>query len=92
MAYNRFKELLAARERHEGRRIQYAEIKERYGIAESTLSSWATNKVSGYSGDVIDALCDFLDCEVGDLIKSETWGEDRPLESGQEEQIEAVVA
>lgn len=92
MAYNRFKVLLALKEEREKRRVTYAEIKRRYGIAESTLSAWANNRGNMYSGDVIDALCDFLECDVNDLIINEPWNEERPLESSQKEMIEAVTA
>ena len=66
--YNKFKILLAQKEIDEGRRISYEEIKEATGIASSTLSAWATNSVKRYDADTIAALCEFLDCEVGDLL------------------------
>lgn len=66
--YNRFKILLAEKLTRENEKISYEEIKEKTGIATSTLSAWATNRVSRYDSDTIAALCDFLDCEVGELI------------------------
>ena len=66
--YNRFKILLAEKEIAEGRKIPYDEIKEVTGIASSTLSAWATNSVRRYDADTIAALCDFLQCELGNLL------------------------
>ena len=66
--YNKFKILLAQKEINENRRIAYEEIKNATGIAASTLSGWATNSVKRYDADTIAALCEYLDCGVGDLI------------------------
>lgn len=72
--YNRFKVLLAQKEIEENRRISYREIKEETGIANSTLSSWATNTTKRYDATTIAALCEFFGCEVGDLIVYENEG------------------
>ena len=66
--YNRFKILLAEKQTRENRKISYEEIKNATGIATSTLSAWATNTVKGYSADTIAALCDYLSCELNELI------------------------
>jgi transcriptional regulator with XRE-family HTH domain len=67
--YNRFKVLLAEMENRESRRISYEEIKDKTGVAASTLSKWATNTVRRYDADTIAALCDFLgEDDVGKLI------------------------
>jgi putative transcriptional regulator len=66
--YNRFKILLAEKEIQEGRKILYDEINQATGIAASTLSAWATNNVKRYDKATIADLCDFLNCDVGDLI------------------------
>ena len=66
--YNRFKILLAQKEIEVGRRISYKDIKNATGIASSTLSSWANNKTERYDKETIAALCDYFNCEVGDLI------------------------
>ena len=66
--YTRFKILLAEKEIKEGRRISYDEIKDATGIATSTLSGWATNSIKRYDADTIAGICDYLDCELGDLL------------------------
>jgi DNA-binding Xre family transcriptional regulator len=66
--YNRFKILLAEKEIRDNKKISYQEIKEVTGIAASTISAWATNNVTRYDGDTIAAFCDFLECDVADLI------------------------
>jgi DNA-binding Xre family transcriptional regulator len=64
---NRFKELLAIKEREEDRRITYREVSEATGIHEGTLSKWA-NQVNLFDGRVVSALCGYFECEIGDLL------------------------
>jgi putative transcriptional regulator len=66
--FNRFKILLAQKEIKGKKSISYDEIKEKTGIAASTISACANNKTKRYDADTIAALCDFFECEVGDLI------------------------
>jgi putative transcriptional regulator len=66
--YNRFKILLAEKEIKENRRIPYDEIKEKTGIAASSISAWATNNITRFDADTIAEWCQFFDCGVGDLI------------------------
>lgn len=64
----RFKELLAEKEFQEGRSIPVTEIAKVTGINRGTLSKIANEK--GYSTVTsnIDQLCEYFDCEVGDLM------------------------
>lgn len=66
--YNRFRILLAEKQTEENRNISYDEVKEKTGVAKSTISAWATNKVKRYDAGTIKEFCDFLNCDVGDLI------------------------
>lgn len=60
--------LHSQKEANEARRITYDEISENTGIAKSTISALMNNKVTLFSADTIDRLCDFYGCEPGDLI------------------------
>ena len=66
--YNRFRVLLAEKAEKEQKNIPLKEVERRTGITWTTLQSWANNKVSRFDEPVIIALCDFLECEVGDLL------------------------
>jgi DNA-binding Xre family transcriptional regulator len=68
LVINRFAFLLSEKERKENKSISYADIFQETGIARSTLSKWATNKVRKYDADTIEKLCSFLGCRPGDLI------------------------
>jgi putative transcriptional regulator len=66
--YNRFKILVAQKELSERRNISYEDIHRETGLAASTLSAWANNTIQRYDTSSIAALCEYFNCEVGELI------------------------
>lgn len=69
---NQFRILLAQKATNEQRNISLKEVSRDTGIAWSTLNAWANNLVTRYDAPVIDALCAYFDCEVGDLLIRES--------------------
>lgn len=65
---NRFSELLAIKERREGRTIPRREVMERTRLSKLTIDSYARNDVTRYDQHVIIALCDYFECLPGDLL------------------------
>jgi putative transcriptional regulator len=65
---NRFRILLAEKATIEQHNIAINDVQRETGIAWSTLNSWANNLVTRYDAPVIQALCDYFDCQVGDLL------------------------
>jgi putative transcriptional regulator len=65
---NRFRVLLAEKAEKEQKNIPLKEVERQTGITWTTLQSWANNKVTRFDAPVIIALCDYLECEVGDLL------------------------
>jgi len=65
---NRFRELLAIKERREGRYISQRTVAEETGLAKTTVDRYARNEVSRYDEDVILTLCNYLGCDVSDLL------------------------
>jgi putative transcriptional regulator len=70
--YNQFKILLAQKEIKESRRIPYEEIKLKTGMAMSTISAWSTNTITRYDANTIASLCEYFNCDVGELIVYES--------------------
>jgi len=64
----RLKELMAEKERLTDERVTYRSIRDAKGISTNTLYKMATNQQKMVGLDVIDRLCEFFDCEVGDLM------------------------
>lgn len=71
---NRFKELLAEKERKEGRKLPYRTIREETGISLTTLVRWANNEVVSFDKKVLEALCKFFGGTPGDLLVYEPLG------------------
>jgi putative transcriptional regulator len=66
---NRFRILLAEKETREKRHIPLTEVQRETGIAWTTLQAWANNEVQRFDAPVMAALCEYLGCEVGDLLR-----------------------
>ncbi len=65
---NRFRMLLAEKATREQHSIAINDVQRGTGIAWSTLNSWANNQVTRYDAPVIQALCEYFNCQVGDLL------------------------
>lgn len=65
---NRFRILLAEKATQELHNIAINDVQRETGIAWSTLNAWANNKVTRYDASIIQALCDYFNCQVGDLL------------------------
>jgi putative transcriptional regulator len=65
---NRFRILLALKATREQHSIALNDVQRETGIAWSTLNSWANNRVTRYDAPMISSLCEYFDCQVGDLL------------------------
>jgi len=73
-ARNQLFEVWKRREAALGKRITYRQASEATGISAATLSRWATGQVERFDGATVQALCEFFQCEVGELIVLEDPG------------------
>jgi DNA-binding Xre family transcriptional regulator len=65
---NRFLTLLGYKEQQLGRRIRNKEIAEAVGVNEHTIARWLNNEVQKIDVPVLEAFCDYFECDVGDLL------------------------
>lgn len=65
---NRLGELVARKERLEGRRYSYRDIAKETGLSINTVKSWYKNEASRFDEPVILALCEWLNISVGELL------------------------
>lgn len=65
----RLKELMAEKEFHEGRVLTLAEVAEATGIHRVTLSKIANNRGYHTSTEIIDRLCSYFGCAVGQVAE-----------------------
>jgi putative transcriptional regulator len=64
----RLRELMAEYTRKTGQPCTYETIHKAKQISPNTLSKVARNKIEMVGVSVLDRLCEFFDCEPGDLI------------------------
>ena len=69
---NRFAELLAIKEREDGRRYTRRDIQDATGVSLQSIQNWFHNETTQFSARQLGIFADFLGCEPGDLI---TWTE-----------------
>ncbi|MCI8776061.1 MAG: helix-turn-helix transcriptional regulator [Oscillospiraceae bacterium] len=51
------------------RKISLNELAERVGISNVNLSKIKNNKVTAIRFSTLEAICEVLDCEAGDILK-----------------------
>lgn len=65
---NRMLFLTTEKERKLGRKITLTEIHEVTGVSISVLSRWMRNQIERYDAPIVESLCEYFECEVGDLL------------------------
>jgi putative transcriptional regulator len=65
---NHFRILLAQKATKQQQNIALMDVQRETRIAWSTLNAWANNQVTRYDAPVILALCEYFNCQVGDLL------------------------
>ena len=65
---SRLRVLMAEKSVHEKRRITYATVADETQLSRPTIFKLARDEVVQIRGDVIAKVCDYFDCEIGDLL------------------------
>lgn len=65
---NRLAELVAQKQRREDRKITQTTIAEETGLSYGTVSDWMNNRASAYKESTILVLCEWVPCDVSDLL------------------------
>ena len=68
MISSQFKALLKHKEGKEGRLIPYREISQVTGLTGQTLIQWQYDRVHRFDAKVVEALCGYFECGIGDLL------------------------
>lgn len=69
MIVNKFKVLVAQKELRENRRLTYRTIHEETDLSTNTLTGLAKQKVTRFDAPVLNALCAYFGCTVGDILE-----------------------
>lgn len=51
------------------RKMQSKELAEKLGITQANLSILKTGKAKGIRFDTLEAICEILDCQPGDILE-----------------------
>ncbi len=62
------------------RKMSLKELSERVGVANVNLSKMKTGKISAIRFSTLNAICDVLDCQPGDILEFQR---DEDMESGE---------
>jgi DNA-binding Xre family transcriptional regulator len=65
---NRLLFLLTEKERQEGKLISQAQLARDLEMSRPTIHSWLNNTVNKFEGPIVTRICDYFDCDVGDLL------------------------
>jgi len=60
-----------ARDGRFGEPITQQELADAVGVTRATISDWAAGKVDRLDKDVLARLCQYFQCEIGDLLHLE---------------------
>jgi putative transcriptional regulator len=66
---NRFGILLAEKRMNEKRNISLSEVATKTGISRPTLVAWQNNTVTRFDLPVIEALCQYFEARLSDLLE-----------------------
>jgi len=44
------------------------ELSSKTGLDKNTISNWYNQKVTRFSAETLEVLCEFFDCKVGDIL------------------------
>ena len=65
----RLKELIADKSFKEGQRVTIEAVAKATGVHRTTLSKIANTIGYSTTTEILDALCNYFDCEIGDLAE-----------------------
>ena len=76
--YNRVEELMARKKRDDPHMpTSYRDVGEILDMSPTTVGAWVNNRIKRYDGEKLAAWCDFLECELSELLVYERDG--KPL-------------
>jgi putative transcriptional regulator len=65
---NRLFLLLSDKERQLGKRIPQYEVARAIGVTNNTITNWVKNDLNKLDVEVVENLCVYFGCQVGDLL------------------------
>lgn len=71
MISSRLRLLITQKETLEGRTLPYRTIAKESGVSASTISRLINNKIDRFEKEMLNSLCRYFGCSVGDILEYE---------------------
>ena len=65
---NRVAALMGEKQTRENRIISASDVARETGLTRQVISKWINNEIVSYRSDMLQKLCTYFGCEVGDLL------------------------
>lgn len=75
---NRLLHLVTEKERQDNERISQAKLAREIKISYNALDRWLKNDVERYDAPIVERLCEYFGCDVGDLLYIDRSGDKEP--------------
>ncbi len=65
---NRLVALMGEKQARENKPVSAAIIARETGLSRQAIHKWIHNDITQFNAETIQSLCEYFDCEVGDLL------------------------
>lgn len=72
--------LMGEKQAKEGRVINASVVAKETGLTRQAISKWTRQEVSEFREEIIERLCKYFECEIGDLLYID-WGNEQPSQN-----------
>lgn len=65
---NRLLALMGEKQAKTNQSVTAVEVSRAVGMSRQAIHKWIHNEIASYPAETLDKLCEFFDCEVGDIL------------------------
>lgn len=65
---NRIVALIGERQAKTNKTVTPSDVAEAVGLSRQAIHKWVHNQITTYPADTLDKLCEYFDCQVGDIL------------------------
>lgn len=65
---NRLLALMGEKQAKTNQPITPIEVSRAVGLSRQAIHKWIHNEIASYPAETLDKLCEYFDCEVGDIL------------------------
>jgi putative transcriptional regulator len=65
---NRLVALIGEKQAKTNQKVSTTDVAEAVGLSRQAMHRWVQNEITSYPADTLDKLCQFFDCQPGDIL------------------------